>query len=71
MDDPQDLNDLRLELAAIVDAGVHFVKATYYLEGYRPLILSCYEELAAVLQDIAVAYYPCTTAVAREIASGN
>ena len=28
-DDPQSCQDLRLELAALVDAGVHFVNATY------------------------------------------
>ena len=37
-DDLQSCQDLRLELAAIIDAGVHFVNATYYLEGDGPLI---------------------------------
>ena len=32
-DDPQSCQDLLLELAAVIDAGVHFVNATYYLEG--------------------------------------
>ena len=41
IDDPQTCQDLRLELAAIVDAGVHFVKATYYSEGDGPFIFSC------------------------------
>ena len=71
IDNPQDLQDLRLELAAIVDAGVYFVKATYYLEGDGPLIFSCYEKLSAVSQAVAVGHYPSTTAVAQEIASGN
>ena len=71
IDNPQDLQDLRLELAAIVDAGVYFVKATYYLEGDGPLIFSCYEKLSAVSQAVAVGHYPITTAVAREIASGD
>ena len=48
IDNPRDLQDLRLELAVIVDAGVQFVKATYYLEGDGPLIFSCYERLSAV-----------------------
>lgn len=47
-DDPQSCQDLRLELAALVDAGVHFVNATYYLEGDGPLIFTCYERLSAV-----------------------
>ncbi|KAK3723054.1 hypothetical protein QZH41_000310 [Actinostola sp. cb2023] len=37
-ENPQDLQDLRLELAAIVDAGIHFVKATYNLEGNKSVV---------------------------------
>ena len=37
-DDPESLQKLRLELAAVIDTGVHFVNATYYLEGDGPLI---------------------------------
>lgn len=70
-EDPQDLQDLRLELAVIVDAGVHFVKSTYNLEGDGPLIFSCYEHLSAVAQAVGVGHYPCTLAVAREIAHGD
>jgi hypothetical protein len=70
-DDPQDAQDLRLELAAVIDAGVHFVSATYYLEGDGPLIFSCYEKLSAVSRAVAVQHYPNTEAVAREIANGN
>ena len=70
-DDHQDAQDLRLELAAVVDAGVHFVSATYYLEGDTPLICSCYERLCSVAHAVAVEHYPNTTAVAREIAGGN
>ena len=70
-DDPQSCQDLRLELAALVDAGVHFVNATYYLEGDGPLIFTCYELLSAVTRAVAVGNYPNTTAVAREIAGGN
>ena len=70
-DDPQSCQDLRLELAALVDAEVHFVNATYYLEGDGPLIFTCYERLSAVTRAVAVGNYPNTTAVAREIAGGN
>ena len=59
-DDPQDAQDLRLELAAVIDAGVHFVSATYYLEGDGPLIFSCYEKLSAVSRAVAVQHYPNT-----------
>lgn len=53
-DDPQSCQDLRLELAALVDAGVHFVNTTYYLEGDGPLIFTCYERLSAVTRAVAV-----------------
>ena len=67
----QDLQDLCLELAAIVDAGIHFVQSTYSLKGDGPLIFSCYEHLSAVAQAVGVGHYPCTLAVAREIANGD
>lgn len=70
-DDHQDFQDLRLELAAVVDASVHFVSATYYLEGDTPLIFTCYERLCSVASAVAVEHYPNTTAFAREIAGGN
>lgn len=71
IDNSQDLRDLRLELGIIVDAGVHFVKATYYLEGDGPLIFSCYERLSAVVHAVGVAHYPSTLAIAQEIANGD
>ena len=71
IDNPQDLQDLRLELGVIVDAGVYFVNATYYLEGDGPLIFSCYERLSAVAHAVGVGHYPCTLAIAREIANGD
>ena len=68
-DNPQSCQDLRLELAALVDAGVHFVNGTYYLEEDGPL--TCYEQLSAVTRAVAVRNYPNTTAVVREIGGGN
>ena len=70
-DDPRSCQDLRLEFAALVDAGVHLVNSTYYLEGDEPLIFTCYERLSAVTRAVAVGNYPNTTAFAREIAGGN
>ena len=52
-DNAVDVADLELELAALVDAGIHFVKATYYLEGDKPLIFSCYESLSTVAHSVA------------------
>ena len=48
--DPQQRMLLKLELAATIDIGEHFVKATYFLEGDGPLIFSCYEKVSAVNQ---------------------
>ena len=41
----------------MADAGVHFVSATYYLEGDGPLIISCYERLSTVAHAVAVEHY--------------
>ena len=60
-----------LRAAATVDAGIHFVKSTYSLEGDGPLIFSYYEHLSAVAQAFGVGHYPCTLAVAREIANAD
>ena len=48
LSDPVRLINLKLELAITIDFGEHFVKATYFLEGDGPLVLSCYEKLSAV-----------------------
>jgi len=43
MCDVQEEFTLQGELAAVIDIGIHFVSATYDLEGDGPLVLSCYE----------------------------
>lgn len=70
-DSPDDVVDLELELAALIDGGIHFVSATYYLEGDGPLIFSCYEQLSAVCHAVTIESYPNTEAVARRHADGN
>ena len=45
LDDSQKKVKLQLELAAVVDAGAPFVRATYRLEGDGALVLSSYEEI--------------------------
>ena len=62
-DDPVSARDLGLELAAIIDAGKHFVSATYYLEGDGPLVFSCYERLSALAHAIAIESYPNTATI--------
>ena len=39
---------LRIELAAVIDAGKPFVSGTYKLEGNGPLALQCYEIINSI-----------------------
>ena len=58
---------LQLGLAAIVDWGEHFVKATYLLEGDGPIGLKCYEVIGEVLAAIHAAHCPNVQAVAKKL----
>ena len=49
---------LQLELAAVIDCGERFVKATYLLKGDGPLAFICCDTLSALDQSIVVDYYP-------------
>lgn len=62
---------LKLELAAVIDLGSHFVKATYNLEGDGPLVLKCYEIIEEVKAALQAAHYPNVTAVAEMLAGNN
>ena len=53
-DDSQKTGLLKLELAAVIDYGEAFVKATYNLEGDGPLAFMCYKEIQAVDASIHV-----------------
>ena len=64
LSDPQQQMLLKLELAATIDVGQHFAKATYFLEGDGPLTFSCYEKLGAVNQACQVPHYPNVHAIA-------
>ena len=64
------LRDLRLELAAVVDIGVHFVKATYLLESDGPLIFISYQRLQEVLNACMAVHQPNVHAFATSIADG-
>ena len=65
---PQRPTNLKLELAAIIDVGEHFVKATYFLEGDGPLVFTCYERLSAVSQFCQAPCFPNVRAIATAIA---
>ena len=60
-----------MELAAIVDVGMHFVKATYSLEGDGLLVLKCYEENIKIRAVITSECSPNLQAVVRNAFPGN
>lgn len=68
---PQELLAIRLELAAVVDIGSYFVRATYNLEGDGALSIKCYEEILKIRCAINAKYYPNLQAFTREACSGN
>ena len=39
---------LHIEMAVVADEGIHFVQATYMLEGDGPLALTCYETITTL-----------------------
>ncbi len=47
--DPQKLAFLQIELAAVIDLGETFVKATYRLEGDGALVFECYEIIKGIV----------------------
>ena len=63
--------NLQIELAAIVDYGKPFVKATYKLEGDGPLALECYEAVETVSHSVELAYAPNVEAVAKTLSHGS
>ena len=71
MSDMQQKATLQLELAAVVDIGVHFVKATYDLEGDGPLVLTCIDIVERVRIAVRSAYHPNIDAVAHNLSRGN
>ena len=62
---------LKLELAAVVDAGKSLVEATYQLEGDGPLIYDCGEIFDAALISLRLGYMPNVEAIARQLSAGN
>jgi len=63
LSDQEKLKHLKLELAAVIDWGEVFVKATYNLEGDGLLSFMAYEEVCAVVEAVRVAHTPNTEAV--------
>ena len=69
--DPCKKIHLKLEMAAVVDAGRQFVQTTYKLEANGPLVFHCYELIEATFHSIQVRHFPNTTAVIRELSVGQ
>lgn len=68
LEDEDTLVNLQVELAALLDVGKHFVKATYDLEADTPLFFTVYETLQEVLEACNQPRYPNVAAVAEKIA---
>lgn len=62
---------LKIELAAVIDLGEHFVKTTYQLEGDGPLVFECYQVIATHNAVVHSAHYPNVDAIARDIAPAS
>ena len=69
--DDDTVKSLKVELTIVVDLGVHFVNATYNLEGGAALILSAYQILQSVLQAIGLKHYPNLERVSASIAAND
>ena len=62
---------LQVELAAIVDFGEPFVKATYRLEGNGPLALDCFEIIDGLSNSVRLCNAPNVEAIAKNLAHGS
>ena len=68
---PNQLGQLKMEVAAVVDVGEHFVKTTYRLEGYGALMVNCCEEIAKLRAVLSLTSFPNIQAIAESLAPGN
>ena len=71
LNDTQNIAQLQIELAAVIDLGETFVKATYKLEGDGALVMECYEVIRGIIATIHTGHYPNVQAIARKLSSGN
>ena len=62
---------LQLELAAVIDWGHPFVKATYRLEGDGPLAVDCYETIETVRAAIGSSHTPNVQAIIQKVSSSS
>ena len=71
LEDSQKKAKLQLELAAVIDAGAPFVKATYGLEGDGALVLSSYDVIASLTEAIRTAHFPNLRALSTKLSASN
>ena len=65
--EPSKKANLQIELAATMDYGEPFVKATYTLEGDGPLALECHEIIECLSTSVELAHAPNVEAVAQTV----
>lgn len=68
--DPNKKVLLQIELAAVIDFGEPFVRATYRLEGDGALVFQCYEVIDTVRASIQAANMPNLLAIATKLSGG-
>lgn len=71
VNDEDDYETLRLQLAAMIDVGKHLVRLTYNLEGDGPLIFSAYTILQAATTAFSQGNWPILDAMCRSIAEND
>lgn len=71
LQNPSTKSYVQVELAAVVDAGEAFVKATYTLEGDGPLVLKCFEVLSTLAAGIQVGHYPNVQAIIQTLGTDS
>ena len=71
LNDPQQNSLLQIELAATIDWGQVFVKATYRLEGNGVLVFECYEVIKGIIATIHTAHYPNVQAISCRLSPNN
>ena len=65
--DKRKIKYLQLELAAIVDVGEPFVKATYQLKGDGTLAFGCYEIFSTLEASVKLLHFPNLHAMANNL----
>lgn len=58
LQDPLKTSKLQLVLAAVIDAGEPFIKATYNLEGDGALVFNCNDVHASLEAGVLTAHFP-------------